>query len=635
MIKIKKYISILLIAIILAILILNSFGTTQTYAVRSIANDLSNLVNYPTIYTLVRELQTAHPTWNFTVLYTGLDWKTVIENETTVQHSKSLVQTSVIKGNKAEWKCPICGDHPYDNGSWRCASTKTVSYYMDVRNWLNEDYIFSMESHKYDPNIQTVQGVQKILAGTFMDVSQIPYIDTAGNAQVIYKSYSQIIIEAAQKYGINPYALASRLKQEQGSGESSLISGTYLYTDTATGVQTQYVGYYNYFNINASGDGTATIIKNGLEHAKTKGWTTPELAIHGGAEFLVNGYLTNYQDTLYLQKYTVDPNSDKLYAHQYMQNVSAPFSEGLSIRKGYVSNGTLENEYNFIIPVYENMPAMAAQRPGNPTTLVSEYVKITTSSSPLTVRSAPESSASSVGTIPKNATALRIEKASTNIGGYYWDKVIYINGNKILVGYASSEYLTPTEETENVNTPMITTEMCNIRNYAGTTDSDVIKVLPKDTQLTIINSTPTVLDGHTWYRVKLADGTKGYVSKSYMKDGVVQRFKIEPEKKIVKVIPGVAATEIPGLILNGATFGTGASVTIDGVNYTLVMIGDIDGNGEITPLDYVKTKNHIMKVTVLQGAYAEASDVTRDGDITPLDYVKIKNHIMNISKINL
>lgn len=261
MIKIKRYISILLISIILAILILNSFGTTKTYATRSIANDLSNLVNYPTIYTLVRELQTAHPIWNFTMLYTGRDWKTVIENETTAKHSRSLVQTSVIKGNEAEWKCPTCGDYPYDNGTWRCASAATVSYYMDVRNWINEDYIFSMESHKYDPNIQTLQGVQKILSGTFMDVSQISYIDTAGNPQIINKSYAQIIIEAAQKYGINPYVLASRVKQEQGSGGSSLISGNYLYKDTTTGESIQYVGYYNYFNIGASGNGTAEIIK--------------------------------------------------------------------------------------------------------------------------------------------------------------------------------------------------------------------------------------------------------------------------------------------------------------------------------------------------------------------------------------
>lgn len=636
MIKIKRYISILLISIILAILILNSFGTTKTYATRSVANDLSNLVNYPTIYTLVRELQTAHPTWNFTILYTGRDWKTVIENETTAEHKKSLVNTSVIKGNRAEWICPICGDVGTENNKqWRCASATTVSYYMDVRNWLNEDYIFSMESNKYDPNVQTLQGVQKILKGTFMDAGQISYIDTAGNTQVIYKSYAQIIMEAAQQYGVNPYTLASRAKQEQGSTGTVLISGNYLYTDPATGEQTPYVGYYNYFNIGASGGDTATIVKNGLERAKTKGWTTPELSIHAGAQLIANEYLQNNQDTLYLEKYNVDPISRWSYAHQYMQNVSAPFSEGLSIRNGYVSNGTLEDEYNFTIPVYENMPANISQRPGNPTTLVSEYVQITTSSSPLTVRSAPDSTASSLGTIPKNATALRIEKASTSIGGHYWDKVIYTNGSKTLVGWASSQYLTPIGEAENASTPMITTEMCNLRNYSGTTSSDPIKVLPAGTQLTIINSTPTVADGHTWYRVELSDGTKGYVSSAYMKEGVAQRYKIESEKQIVKVIEGVAPTEIPGLILNGVTFGTGASVTIDGVNYTLVMMGDIDGNGKITPLDYVKTKNHIMKVNTLQGVYAEASDVTKDGAITPLDYVKIKNHIMNISKINL
>jgi len=273
MIKTKKKTYIFLIIIILTTLILNVFpGSNEVYAIRSNANDLSNLVNYPSIYTLVRELQVAHPTWNFTMLYTGLNWSDVIYNETLghPDSPKSLVQKYVMEGNMNDWICPTCGTHGYDNGSWYCASAKTVSYYMDIRNWLDEETVFSMESLSYDPAIQNLEGVKKILAGTFMDVNQISYIDTAGNTQVINKSYAQIFMEAGQANNVSPYALASRVRQEQGNGSSSLITGQYTYTNPETGEQIVFTGYYNYFNIKASGNGTANIIKNGLNHAKEK-----------------------------------------------------------------------------------------------------------------------------------------------------------------------------------------------------------------------------------------------------------------------------------------------------------------------------------------------------------------------------
>lgn len=60
-------------------------------------------------------------------------------------------------------------------------------------------------------------------------------------------------------------------------------------------------------------------------------------------------------------------------------------------------------------------------------------------------------------------------------------------------------------------------------------------------------------------------------------------------------------------------------------SYTL---GDVNGDGKITPADYVKVKNHIMGKSKLTGNSLKAADMNGDGKITPADYVKIKNHIM-------
>ena len=69
-------------------------------------------------------------------------------------------------------------------------------------------------------------------------------------------------------------------------------------------------------------------------------------------------------------------------------------------------------------------------------------------------------------------------------------------------------------------------------------------------------------------------------------------------------------------------------MTID--NYTIVIKGDVSGDGEITPLDYINVKNHIMNTTkITNSAFIESADYNNDNEISPLDYVEIKNYIMN------
>lgn len=59
-----------------------------------------------------------------------------------------------------------------------------------------------------------------------------------------------------------------------------------------------------------------------------------------------------------------------------------------------------------------------------------------------------------------------------------------------------------------------------------------------------------------------------------------------------------------------------------------ILLGDVNGDGKITPADYVKIKNHIMGTSTLSGNALKAADMNGDGKITPADYVKVKNIIM-------
>ena len=69
--------------------------------------------------------------------------------------------------------------------------------------------------------------------------------------------------------------------------------------------------------------------------------------------------------------------------------------------------------------------------------------------------------------------------------------------------------------------------------------------------------------------------------------------------------------------------------------YICVVYGDINGDGKITPADYVKIKNYIMKVSSLDDMQFKAADIDQNNKITPADYVKVKNHIMKVTKISI
>lgn len=615
---------ILCLAILFYIVIILFSNNSACAATRT--SDLSKLINYPEIYTAVQEMKTAHPNWTFTILYTGLDWNEVLENETTKKHTRSLVQKPVILGDINDWICPICYKTPQDNGSWLCASNKTASYYIDPRNWINETYIFAFETLSFNSETHTLEGIKTMLSGSFMDTDSIKYIDTNGEEKIIEKSYAQIIFEAAKENGISPYHLASRILQEQGKGNSSLISGK----------REGFIGCYNYFNIGASGNNETEIIVNGLTRARDEQWNDPEKSIKGGAKFLKGGYIGNYQDTLYLQKYCVD-NSCKygLYGHQYQQNVSAPYTEGSSVYDAYEKLGILDSNFNFIIPVYENMPSSASVKPGRNLEIITEDVIVNTETTALTIRGGPGTGYYIKAKAPKGTKLVRIEKAVEPLSdGIYWDKVVYCTEGNIVIGYASREYLKETETQEIVNEEKTIQVLCALKNGpASTVNTRVKQILKPGTKVTVIDKIQYTSFGHTWYRVKLEDGTQGYVSSVYFEKEPEVKYKIDGT--FVKVNPDTKITEIPEAVLTCEIFGTGAKIKIGETEYTLVMLGDVNGDGLVKSKDYMMIKNYIMGTLELSEAEKKAADVNKDGEIKSKDYMMIKNHIMNISTISL
>lgn len=650
-----------------------------------------------------------------------MDWSEVIIAESTGYHGRNVVPSTRADA----WKC-ACNKTVED--VWKCASTAAVAYYMDPRNSLNENYIFQFEQLTYDEKNQTKEGVELILKPCNYAQGKVTYYDSKGNKKTLDKTYVDVIMEASKEYNISPYHLASRIRQEQGAGNAgSMISGTW------TGGDGNYKGLYNFFNICAYGK---NIVQNGLKYAKSQGWTDPEKSIKGGAKILASGYISIGQDTLYLEKFDVVNGGDGYYSHQYMTNVSASRTEGYTIRNTYTDMGLLsaESKIKFKIPVYKNMPEQICPQPGTEKP-VTQDVEITENN--VRVRKGKGTNYDIVTTLNKGTKILRIELDNSKTGGYYWDKVVLADGTK---GYAARTYLKQIDLQSNCNEQYITTRYTDFRNGPGTSKTTVLKVLSAGQIVTIVEKDKyKSLDGNDWCRIKLSDGTYGYVTsnsfeaydptkvdqlriictdgltvrkspstsssalaslykgaivtrternvestnKNYIWDkiitssgitGYIATRDIKNNEDWAEVIgngSGETTSEIKGngfktsgtnivcqpkitvanikalakdaiikkgdtIIEDTANVGTGYTLTSDGKTYTIVVLGDVNGDNEINSADLLTIVKHLkgtLKIT--QECKMKSADVNKDGEINSADLLSIVKYLKGSIKIEV
>lgn len=132
-------------------------------------------------------------------------------------------------------------------------------------------------------------------------------------------------------------------------------------TNSATGNGCDNPWFYVYYS-SSYGYVCSTYIKIVEDNTTTsttydRPWTTPKKAIVGGAKFISGSYISRKQFTSYLKKFNVNPEANHpVYNHQYMANLRAPASEAYTSYTSLRDNNLLNNPYNFVIPVFLNMP---------------------------------------------------------------------------------------------------------------------------------------------------------------------------------------------------------------------------------------------------------------------------------------
>lgn len=713
------------IAVILSIIIMvtiifpytNLVSYGSQYRENTIIDELDE-TKYPGYKELLKKIQETNPNWTFTFLYTGLDWNTVIYNET-MGHGDNLVQ-----GKDGEWVCRASScvnedgtSKAYEGSNWYCPSTKAVSYYMDPRNFLYSDKVFQFERLSYVDGIYTIDGIEKILAGTFMaNTSPKAYYKNNTYSEI---NFSQIILDAGVAKQISPYHLASRIKQEvivSGGGPSRSVTGTVK----------DYEGLYNFYNLGAStGEGA---IERGLKFARGKKWTTPSLAIAGGAEYIATNYIAVGQDTVYLQKFNVDSQDGSLYNHQYQANIQAPESETRKSYTSYSEFGLLDSKLNFVIPLYENMPAEVSAKPNSEYNIVTENVTVIDTN--INIRKERTVESEIIAKVNTGDVLLRIEKGLIAVNDYIWDKVVLADGT---IGYISTQFvqnaeqIVTCEEKAYINTSTVvrngpgeekTTEVFKVQSgetvtildkarytinevtwdkvklangtigyietakltsIAGSKEGDVVKIatsslplsmrkepgtskeiltkLEKGTLVIRLEKNVSTADGIQWDKIRTYDGTIGYVSAVYLEVVVPQIVEVLELNKVAsdlenKLIKCEEQTKLSELMIYYPTatvknkagepitdptqmLVTGDIFTIDGVEFTIVKMGDVSGDGVIDAVDLLRTKKYLVTMIQLENEQLKAADVNGDSLVDAVDLLVLKKHLVKMKYIVL
>ena len=283
----------------------------------------------------LKVLKTQHPNWTFVPMVTGLDFMASVKAENTGE--LSLIENTV----NSAWI-----GRPGKEPRWPHPNDKILAHFMDPRNFLDETRIFQFELLTFNATYHTQTATQSMLNDSFM--SGLIKDDTSN------RTYSESFWAIASTYNVSPFHLASRVLQEQGkAGTSPLISGTYP----------GYENCYNYFNVGASGSSNTEVIIKGLNKAKESQWFTRYASLAGGASLIAEKYVSSGQNTIYLQKFNVQPGISNPYTHQYMQNIMAPYTESAHVKNAYTNAGSINNRFVFSIPVYENMQSTPYAQP--------------------------------------------------------------------------------------------------------------------------------------------------------------------------------------------------------------------------------------------------------------------------------
>ncbi len=572
-----------------------------------------NKQGFPESYkTKLKSLHAKHPNWVFVGVKSRDNWSTTLKNENVSGRSLYQSTSSSTQG----YLSTADGNYDWytnkfkakDGSTWFQASEKTIAYYMDPRNWLNESNVFMFEDLNYYSSYQTIDAVNAILYTDF------------------YKDINKHYITAAKSYNVSPIYLAALTRQEVGLSSGYATSGK-----TSSFCDVDYTGYYNFYNIQAT-SGTKPVC-NGLKYAKAQGWNTKEKAITLGAKWIANGYINIYQNTPYFQKWNTSSKSKNInYYHQYMTNVKAVVSSSSTTYNSYKSMGIIDYPIVFQIPIYDGIPTSTSlPATGNP----NNYLKtLKVNGSSVTNFDGADTSYTVTIANPGNVTIASTAVASTSTITGNGTFNIANNGDRrtvvVKAQNGSTKTYTITFKVTNTSTNTNTGNDNNNNNNNDNTGNTNTGTNTNNDQPTINYLTPEETVLGSGYKVKsnyLYNVTLGSTV-----EGSISKFQKANSYASITITNNNDKAKTSGSLV------TGDKITITSNNksntYIVVIYGDLNGDGNISIVDLARLQKYLLKQTTLNGGYYTSADVNKDGKIDIVDLAKVQKHLLKVSNIS-
>ena len=523
-------------------------------------------------------------------------------NKTLDQVSKSEEWKTVLQtGNKNYWlsTSPIEGSYYY-------IKSNVVKSFMDPRNSLNEEYIFQFLNLEKSTDVYNDTAMKNVTG--------------SGNLSKYLNYYAQ----AGINEGVNPIHMLVRSSQE-GMNNSTYgsVSGTYS-TDRGFLTPEGYSldGYYNFFNVGAWETTGYTTVGRGLAYgagllegsdcvayneetkkhyyneekcgklSDQRPWDTPEKAILGGSYFLADKYVKAGQNTLFYQKFNIGSviPEDKLYTHQYMTNIYAPANESSTMYDAYAAGNLLNSEFEFLIPVYNNMGDVYQPVDKNGETRLKE-IKVNNEVITGFDSDVVEYNINVItteNTINVAATAMAETTTITGVGSYTFNNdIAVVEINTVAEDGGTAKYV-------------IT----------------VKKVLPENivTVEDIISKMAVKVNGSTLYGISPGTNASTLINTVVNNKGTAKIYNSAGKLKA----SGNLATG-DKIVING---------TSEAYTYTIAVRGDTSGDGLIKINDLILIQSHILGTRKLTDVKFFAGDVNYDGSAKINDLILVQSKIL-------
>ncbi|MFA9465658.1 MAG: SH3 domain-containing protein [Velocimicrobium sp.] len=559
-------------------------------------------------------LHVKYPNWEFIPVKTGLDWNNVITSEI------ALGKNNVLSSSISSWKSIEKGAYgladktwvAMDGAGWVPASKGITQYYMDPRNFLDATSIFQFLNHTYDSSKQNETDLSAMLSGTFLANT---YKENDNDVK-----YSTTLIQAAEKSSVNPYIIASMILVEQGNnGQGNSISG----------VVEGYEGYFNYFNIGAYATSNMSAVERGLWFAKglsinettyNRPWNNVTNSIYGGAIYFGKNYVQAGQNTLYLKKFNVQGSF--IYNHQYMTNIQGAETEASKLAKAYTTINN--NDISFSIPIYENMPDSAAVKPtgkGEP----NNYLKS------LTVEGC---SLNPVFDVYTQEYTLIINSADSNVNitaePYETTSTVTGVGDIKLAEGMSIVNITVTAQNGLARTYQLSISKSGGSESGGNGESTEITESTESTEST---DSAESTDG-----ADLTDTIGAYTVTNGYLTGVSQMIEVETLLSKMDIADANVKVYQSDKEITSGYVGTGSMIRIRDTSdqvleeYTILIYGDINGDGKISIADLLKMQKVILGLEQVDGVYSMATDANQDGKTSIADLLKIQKTLLKLKE---